>query len=98
MYKKQENSRKIFFCFIDYAKALDCVDHMEGKAISPAWGNSLSFLWPFVKASHSLLSLSTTLSRITFQSLSIFKREGRHCPSFCKHALMEGITKLAWKR
>ena len=27
MYKKQENSRKIFFCFIDYAKALDCVDH-----------------------------------------------------------------------
>ena len=26
--KKQENSRKnIYFCFIDYAKALDCVDH-----------------------------------------------------------------------
>ena len=27
--KKQESSRKknIYFCFIDYAKALDCVDH-----------------------------------------------------------------------
>ena len=27
-YKKQENSRKnIYFCFIDYAKTFDCVDH-----------------------------------------------------------------------
>ena len=27
-YKKQENSRKtIYFCFIDYTKAFDCVDH-----------------------------------------------------------------------
>ena len=25
--KKQENSRKTSFCFIDYAKAFDCVDH-----------------------------------------------------------------------
>ena len=26
--KKQESSRKnMYFCFIDYAKALDCVDH-----------------------------------------------------------------------
>ena len=26
--KKQENSRKnIYFCFFDYAKAFDCVDH-----------------------------------------------------------------------
>ena len=25
--KKQENSRKIIFCFIDCAKAFDCVDH-----------------------------------------------------------------------
>ena len=28
LYKKQESSRKnIYFCFIDYAKAFDCVDH-----------------------------------------------------------------------
>ena len=28
--KKQENSRKnIYFCFIDHAKAFDCVDHNE---------------------------------------------------------------------
>ena len=26
--KKQESSRKnVYFCFIDYAKAFDCVDH-----------------------------------------------------------------------
>ena len=29
-YKKQENSRKnIYFCFIDYAKAFDCGDHIK---------------------------------------------------------------------
>ena len=27
--KKQESSRKIYFCFIDYAKAFDCVDHKK---------------------------------------------------------------------
>ena len=28
--KKQESSRKnIYFCFIDYAKAFDCVDHNQ---------------------------------------------------------------------
>ena len=28
--KKQENSRKnIYFCFIDYTKAFDCVDHKK---------------------------------------------------------------------
>ena len=25
--KKHESSRNIYFCFIDYAKAFDCVDH-----------------------------------------------------------------------
>ena len=25
--KKQENSREIYLCFIDYAKAFECVDH-----------------------------------------------------------------------
>ena len=25
--KKQESYRKTYFCFIDYAKAFDCVDH-----------------------------------------------------------------------
>ena len=29
-WKKQESSRQnIYFCFIDYAKAFDCVDHKE---------------------------------------------------------------------
>ena len=26
-WKKQESSRNIYFCFIDYAKTFDCVDH-----------------------------------------------------------------------
>ena len=26
-WKKQESSRKTYCCFIDYAKAFDCVDH-----------------------------------------------------------------------
>ena len=25
--KKQESSKNIYFCFIDYAKAFDCVNH-----------------------------------------------------------------------
>ena len=25
--KKQENFKKIYFCFIDYDQAFDCVDH-----------------------------------------------------------------------
>ena len=25
--KKQESSKNVYFCFIDYAKAFDCVDH-----------------------------------------------------------------------
>ena len=25
--KKQESSKNIYFCFIDYTKAFDCVDH-----------------------------------------------------------------------
>ena len=33
--KKQESSRNIYFCFIDYAKAFDCVDHKK--------------LWKFLK-------------------------------------------------
>ena len=26
-WKKQESQKNIYFCFIDYAKAFDCVDH-----------------------------------------------------------------------
>ena len=27
--KKQEFQKNIYFCFIDYAKAFDCVDHSK---------------------------------------------------------------------
>ena len=38
--KKQESSRKkkIYFCFIDYAKAFDCVDHSKLWKILKAMG------------------------------------------------------------
>ena len=29
MEKERELQKNIYFCFIDYAKALDCVDHNE---------------------------------------------------------------------
>ena len=37
--KKQESSRKnIYFCFIDYAKAFDCVDHNKPWKILKVMG------------------------------------------------------------
>ena len=37
--KKQESSRKhIYFCFIDYAKAFDCVDHNKLRKILKQMG------------------------------------------------------------
>ena len=37
--KKQENSRKnIYFCFIDYAKVFDCVDHNKVRKILKEMG------------------------------------------------------------
>ena len=38
--KKQESSRKTCFCFIDYVKAFDCVDHNELRKILREMGIS----------------------------------------------------------
>ena len=35
--KKIEFQRNIYFCFIDYAKAFDCVDHNELWKILKGW-------------------------------------------------------------
>ena len=46
--KKQESSRKnIFFCFIDYAKGFDCVDHDKLWKILKEMGipDHLTCLW-----------------------------------------------------
>ena len=46
--KKQESSRKnIYFCSIDYAKALDCLDHNKLWKILKEMGipDHLTFLW-----------------------------------------------------
>ena len=40
-WKKQESSKKpIYFCFIDYAKAFDCVDHNKLWKILKKDGNT----------------------------------------------------------
>ena len=36
--KKLESSRKMCFCFIDYAKTFDCVDHNKLKIILKEMG------------------------------------------------------------
>ena len=38
--KKQENSRKTKFCFIDYAKIFDYIDHKKDVENSPRDGNT----------------------------------------------------------
>ena len=44
--KKKEKSRKnIYFCFIDYAKAFDCVDHDCGKVLK-RWEYQITHLPP----------------------------------------------------
>ena len=42
--KKQESSRKTSFCFIDYAKAFDCVDHNKLWKILKEMGYQIT--WP----------------------------------------------------
>ena len=45
--KKQEFQKNIYFCFIDYAKAFDCVDHDELWKILKEMGipDHLTCLW-----------------------------------------------------
>ena len=43
--KKQESSRKnIYFCFIDYAKSLGCVDHNQCGKLLKRWEHKTT--WP----------------------------------------------------
>ena len=42
--KKQESFRNIYFCFIDYAKAFDCVDHNKLWKILQEMG--IQTTWP----------------------------------------------------
>ena len=47
-WKKQENSRKkIYFCFIDYAKAFDCGDHNKLLKILKEMGIPAHPIWLF---------------------------------------------------
>ena len=40
--KKQEFLKNIYFCFIDYAKAFDCVDHIDCGKFFKRWEHQTS--------------------------------------------------------
>ena len=42
--KKQELQKNIYFCFIDYAKTFDCVDHNKLWKIQQRWEYQIT--WP----------------------------------------------------
>ena len=42
--KKQEYQKNIYFCFIDYAKAFDCVDHTNCGKFWKRWNYQTT--WP----------------------------------------------------
>ena len=44
--KKQEFQKNFYFCFIDYAKALDCVDHNKLWKILKEFGLEYQTTWP----------------------------------------------------
>ena len=46
MEKSREFQRNIYFCFIDYAKAFDCVDHNELWKILKEMGMYMGFSRP----------------------------------------------------
>ena len=62
--KKQESSRKnIYFCFIDYAKAFDCVDHNKLWKFWKRWEYH-SYLYIY---NISYLKLKGTTGMVEFQ-------------------------------
>ena len=42
--KKKKKNENIYFCSIDYAKALDCVDHNKLWKILKRWGYQTTLL------------------------------------------------------
>ena len=52
--KKLEFQKNIYFCFIDYAKAFDCVDHNKLLKILKEMG--ISFIFSFAFSFSSFLS------------------------------------------
>ena len=42
--KKQEFQKNIYFCFIDYAKAFDCVDHNKLWKILQEWEYQITLI------------------------------------------------------
>ena len=70
--KKQESSRKnIYFCFIDYAKAFDCVDHNKLWKILKEKGmpDHLTCLW------ETCMQIRKQQLELDMEQLTGFKQE-----------------------
>ena len=51
MEKAREFQKNIYFCFIDYAKGFDCIDHNKCGTFLKRWGyqNTLRASWEICK-------------------------------------------------
>ena len=61
MEKGREFQKNIYFCFIDYAKAFDCVDHNKLWKILNRWGNSRNSARLFLGAPKSLQMVTAAM-------------------------------------
>ena len=52
MEKAREFQKNIYFCFIQYAKAFDCVDHNKLKCLNCFWNNYVSSVQLVQSLSH----------------------------------------------
>ena len=67
MEKAREFQKNIYFCFIDYAKAFDCVHHNQ--------------LWKILKT--GWISLPRTLEWVAISSPMHESEVAQSCPTFC---------------
>ena len=54
MEKAREFQKNIYFCFIDYVKAFDCVDHNKLWKILKEMEAETPILWPLMRRTDSL--------------------------------------------
>ena len=65
----REFQKNVYFCFIDYAKAFDCVDHNK--------------LWKVLKGQHLVKIYSVTTSELTWIHKEYRSFASLENPSFC---------------
>ena len=79
MEKEREFQKNIYFCFIDYAKAFDCVDHNK--------------LWKILKSINSLMNLKRKLLRQISLVISLMARIFRQ--QSVSQNMIQKLTKMS---